>query len=311
MTKRRRTVAANFLLFTFGAGGAALPSTAWADDAGGDVARLQGELNRVKQEVREQRQMIFQLMQIEQQHYDVLLKYMNSGVGAPADGNAAAPLPQLAPLPTLPASGPAHDGVAAAPALPAREFGTVSGRVKLPGAGAEAYVYVDGMRAAPSRAHTLEIKQRDKQFTPRVSVVQAGTRVIFPNDDTVIHNVFSQNPGNSFDLGSVKSGERSAPVVLARPGHVEVFCNIHSKMKADILVVPNAHWTRVGADGSFSIPGVPTGSRRVVLWSPALKPISQDIEVTTKGGTATFNGEASVSRPHLNKRGQAYGSYDE
>ena len=71
----------------------------------------------------------------------------------------------------------------------------------------EAYVYVDGLRSS-ARGHTVEIKQRDKQFAPRVVVVPLGTKVVFPNQDTVIHNVFSTAPGNSFDLGSVKGGRR-------------------------------------------------------------------------------------------------------
>jgi hypothetical protein len=100
-------------------------------------------------------------------------------------------------------------------------------------------------------------------------------------------------------------------VVLLKPGPVEIFCNIHSKMRSDVLVVPNGHWTRVAADGSFQISGVPAGSRKVVLWSPTVKPVSEQVEVTAKGGTATFTAEATGFRPHLNKRGQAYGSYDE
>jgi hypothetical protein len=67
----------------------------------------------------------------------------------------------------------------------------------------------------------------------------------------------------------------------------------------------------VAADGSFQISGVPAGTRKIVLWSPTLKPVSEQVEVTAKGGTAIFSAEASGFRPHLNKRGQAYGSYDE
>jgi len=171
-------------------------------------------------------------------------------------------------------------------------------------------VYVDGLRSS-ARGHTMEIKQRDKQFAPRVVVVPLGTKLVFPNQDTVIHNVFSTAPGNSFDLGSVKGGETSPPIVLLKPGPVEIFCNIHSKMRADVLVVPNSHWARVGADGSFSLSGVPVGTRKIVLWSPTLKPVVQQVDVTSKGGTVSFSSEATGIRPHLNKRGQAYGSYDE
>ena len=72
-------------------------------------------------------------------------------------------------------------------------------------------------------------------------------------------------------------------MVLLKPGPVEIFCNIHSKMRADVLVVPNSHWTRVAADGSFSLSGVPVGTRKIVLWSPTLKPVSQQVDVTAEG----------------------------
>jgi len=275
----------------------------------GDVARLQGEIDRLKQELADQRQLILQLMQAEQQRYDVVLKYLRAG-GA---GDTSALPPPPSPSAVMPKSGATASG-----SEPSKDSGgsgheaaTVTGRVKASGGQiGEAYVYIDGLRSS-ARGHTVEIKQRDKQFAPRVVVVPLGTKLVFPNQDTVIHNVFSTASGNSFDLGSVKGGETSPPVVLLKPGPVEIFCNIHSKMRADVLVVPNNHWTRVAADGSFSLSGVPVGSRKVVLWSPTLKPVSQQVYVTPKGGTVTFSSEAMSVRPHLNKRGQAYGSYDE
>ena len=275
----------------------------------GDVARLQGEIDRLKQELADQRQLILQLMQAEQQRYDVVLKYLRAG-GA---GDTSALPPPPSPSAVMPKSGATASG-----SEPSKDSGgsgheaaTVTGRVKASGGQiGEAYVYIDGLRSS-ARGHTVEIKQRDKQFAPRVVVVPLGTKLVFPNQDTVIHNVFSTASGNSFDLGSVKGGETSPPVVLLKPGPVEIFCNIHSKMRADVLVVPNNHWARVAADGSFSLSGVPVGSRKVVLWSPTLKPVSQQVDVTPKGGTVTFSSEAMSVRPHLNKRGQAYGSYDE
>jgi plastocyanin len=286
---------------------AAEPSPAAAPAA--DVARLQAEVDRLKQDMREQRQLILQLMQAEQQRYDIVLKYLQAGGGG--DASNLPPPPSPASVMQKGTVGEAKAGAAGASGG-GHESATITGHVRSSGQPiGEAYVFVDGMRSNPARGHTVEIKQKDKQFAPRVSVVPLGTRLIFPNQDTVIHNVFSTAPGNSFDLGSVKGGETSTPVTLLKPGALEIFCNIHSKMRADVLVVPNAHWTRVSADGSFSIPGVPVGTRKIVLWSPSLKPVSQQVDVSAKGGTVTFASEAMAARPHMNKRGQAYGSYDE
>jgi plastocyanin len=289
----------------------AAPVMAADGAAPADVARLQGEVDRLKQELAAQRQLILQLMQAEQQRYDVVLKYLQAG-GAPSGDLSSAFPPPPSPSAMLPKSGGAGEGGATGGGGSGHEAATVTGRVKA-SAGqplGEAYVYIDGLRSS-ARGHTVEIKQRDKQFAPRVVVVPLGTKLVFPNQDTVIHNVFSTAPGNSFDLGSVKGGETSSPIVLLKPGPVEIFCNIHSKMRADVLVVPNNHWTRVAADGSFSLTGVPTGSRKIVLWSPTLKAVSQQVDVTAKGGNVTFASEAMTIKPHLNKRGQAYGSYDE
>jgi plastocyanin len=289
------------------------PARAAAPGDAADVARMQAEIDRLKQEVRDQRQLILQLMQAEQQRYDVVLKYLQTIGGdvskIPPPPSPAGALPKSA----AGASGElGRDATGGAAGAGARESATVTGRVRTSGQPlVDAYVYLDGPRASPVRGHTIEIKQKDKQFSPRVAVVPLGTRVVFPNQDSVIHNVFSTAPGNAFDLGSIKGGETSSPVTLLKPGVVEVYCNIHAKMRSDILVVPNSHWTRVAPDGSFSLSGVPLGARRVVLWSPTVKPIAQQVEVTAKGGTVTFTAEATAIRPHLNKRGAAYGSYDE
>jgi plastocyanin len=185
---------------------------------------------------------------------------------------------------------------------------TVAGRVAWTQGSQEAYVYLEGPGAGRGRA--AEIRQEGKQFYPPVVVLPVGSRLTFPNGDIVFHNVFSRSPAAVFDLGTIKGGETAPPVTLSRPGHVEIFCNIHPNMRADILVVPNDHYTKVRPDGAFSLPAVPAGSRKLVLWGPRLKPVSQTVEVQP-GVSVTFNGEPATPRVHLNKSGRAYGSYDE
>ena len=173
----------------------------------------------------------------------------------------------------------------------------------------DTWVYVDLVRGSTAHGKTLEIKQKDKQFWPRAAVVLRGTSVVFPNLDPVYHNVFSTSGSNSFDLGAYRAGENPRSVVLSAPGVVEVYCNIHSRMSASILVAPSALYAKVGADGSFKIENVPVGARKVVAWSPGSKPAQQKIEVSSSGGQANFVLDEEQTSAHLNKAGQPYGSY--
>src|SRR6478735_6502272 len=103
----------------------------------------------------------------------------------------------------------------------------VTGQVNLKGnKSADVFVYVEDVRG-PLAKGQFEIQQKDKQFQPRVAVVQRGTTLTFPNYDAVFHNVFSVSPGNSFDLGTYQAGEPAKSAVMTAPGVVDIFCNLH------------------------------------------------------------------------------------
>jgi plastocyanin len=256
---------------------------------------------RLEKEVADQRQLIIQMMQVEQERYDILLKFVQGQAARNAGG---AP-------PAAAASGehpPAH---AEAPTREAA-VGNVTGRVQArSGSLKDTWVYVDLVRGSLAHGKTLEIKQKDKQFWPRAAVVLRGTNVVFPNFDPVYHNVFSVSGRNSFDLGAYRAGETPRSVVLSTPGVVEVYCNIHSRMSASILVAPSPLFAKVGADGSYKIENVPVGARKLIAWSPGSKPAQEKVEVSASGAQANFVLDEEGTTAHLNKAGQPYGSYKE
>jgi plastocyanin len=260
-------------------------------------AELTAEVARLQAQVKEQRALILQLVRIEQEHYDLLLR-LYSGKGS--EGAAAIPLP-TEPVEDEPEAKAAH-----APARTAM----LRGKVSVPGGSIkDVYVFVENVKAAPVRGKTAEVAQRDKQFVPEVLVVQRGTRVSFPNYDSVFHNVFSPSTPHPFDLGSYRVGEPAKVVDMTSAGVVEVFCNVHSRMHSNILVVPNALYARVGADGSFELPSVPVGARKVVVWSPNSKPQSQTVELGAQGADVSLTLQPAAAAAHNNKLGQPYGSY--
>jgi plastocyanin len=251
------------------------------------------ELAKVQQEVRELRQMLIQAMQIEQQHHDLLLKLLQSG-----GGSAPATAPAGSPASSLP-TGNARAGV-------------VSGTVAVKGvpAGQPIFVYVEDLRAPLARGRSIEILQKDKQFSPQVTAVLRGTAVYFPNEDRVAHNVFSLSRRSTFDLGMLKSGERGRPVMLAETGVIEIFCDIHEKMWAEVLVTPNPYFTRV-SNGAFRLPNVPAGERVIAVWTAGAELVKRTVQVTGAGAQIAFSLVGAPRGAHSNKMGQPYTSYAE
>ncbi|HMF44206.1 MAG TPA: carboxypeptidase regulatory-like domain-containing protein [Polyangia bacterium] len=188
--------------------------------------------------------------------------------------------------------------------------GTIRGKITVPTGEPVAYVYVENVLAPPVKGQHKTIEQTGKRFVPSWAVVQRGTSIAFPNQDNIYHNVFSLSSGNSFDLGLYNSGGEPKAHTFNEPGAVDVYCNIHPQMAASVLVVPNKLFAKVKADGSYEIPGVPTGRRKVVAWAPGSRLIADWVEVGA-GANVDLNLRLdSKAGAHKNKAGQAYGSYE-
>jgi plastocyanin len=115
------------------------------------------------------------------------------------------------------------------------------------------------------------VNQRNRRILPRITVVQVGTEVRFPNEDDVFHNLFSLSDPKKFNLGRYPPGE-SESVVFDEPGVVRLFCDIHSEMSAVIMVLATPFFTRPAADGSYQIPNLPAGTHAVVAWHDRAPP---------------------------------------
>jgi plastocyanin len=294
---------------------AQLAAPAWAQN-GQELKPAEGpptraELSKLQNDVREQRQLIIQMMQTEQQRYDMLLRLLQGqGGGTPLPGVASAPA--AAPSEPSPETTPDKQTKRSAATASAadRRPGAIEGKVSVTGGPLEdVYVYVENVKMPLTHHKIVEIKQEGRQFHPRVAVVQTGTNLMFPNMDAVYHNVFSNSPRNSFDLGTYQAGDKARSVTVTGPGVVDIFCNIHQKMSAKVLVVPSVLYAKVHPDGTFRIENVPPGVRRLVAWSPDTKVESQRVAVNGPTTEVSFTLAHEDPSAHANKFGQAYGSY--
>jgi len=300
----------------------ALPHPVWAAESA-DVEDLRREVRQLQSQLQSLRTAIAEAAEMDRQRAAILTRALKNlattSEAAPAPRSEPASRPAAAeasPPPARPASSAAAASRRAsvtAPPPPApveQSPGTIRGKVAVPGGEPVAYVYVENVLAPAVKGQRKVIEQTGKKFVPSWAVVQRGTAIQFPNMDNIYHNVFSLSSGNSFDLGLYNSGGEAKTHTFTEPGSVDVYCNIHPQMAASVLVVPNKLFAKVKPDGTFEIPGVPSGRRKVAAWAPGSRLTADWVEVGA-GQTAEVNLKLDSKNPgHKNKTGQAYGSYE-
>jgi plastocyanin len=119
-------------------------------------------------------------------------------------------------------------------------------------------------RYAPPRKNPI-LNQKGLQFHPQVLPILVGTTVDFPNRDNLFHNVFSYSGPKEFDLGRYPMDD-SRSVTFDAPGTVRVYCDIHTRMSATILVLQHPYFASPADDGDYLIANVPPGKYMVVFW---------------------------------------------
>jgi plastocyanin len=133
-------------------------------------------------------------------------------------------------------------------------------------------IYLEGRlpttEEMPAGAMAAKIEQTNRRFSPEMVVIQAGSKVSFPNNDPVFHNVFSLSGPKTFDLGNYAKGD-TRTVMFPKPGIVYVNCRLHSNMGATIVVAPNRWNTQADGEGRFALHDVPPGKYTIVAWHKA------------------------------------------
>ena len=141
-------------------------------------------------------------------------------------------------------------------------------------------VYLEGRfpadGASSERVATME--QVNRRFSPETLVIQAGSKVSFPNDDPIFHNVFSLSGPKTFDLGNYPKGDTRL-VTFPEPGIVYVNCHLHPNMSAAIVVAPNKWYTKADRDGHFVLKDVPPGKYTVVAWHKTAGFFRQQVDI--------------------------------
>lgn len=156
------------------------------------------------------------------------------------------------------------------PAVSQRYAGQPGGAKADPAPPHVAVVYLEGgsitRESLKAPTEPIVLAQLGLQFVPGVLPVMVGSKVMFPNNDEVYHNVFSYSPAKSFDLGRYSKNESAPTQTFESPGLIKLFCEVHSHMRGTILVLETPYFTTSDPQGNFRLEGVPPGEYRLKAW---------------------------------------------
>lgn len=193
--------------------------------------------------------------------------------------------------------------------------GDIVGRVELTEKGgkkatdlSDVVVYVENSKAKPKPAKEV-LTMKSKSFAPHVLVIGTGTTVEFPNEDPILHNVFSVS-GDGFDLGLYKR-PKSGSKTFDKPGVYTLYCNIHPQMSATVVVRDNPYFTTVAKDGAFRLAGLPAGEYKILAFHERAgegTPVAVKVAATGEATASLSLDATSYKRvAHKNKFGKDYG----
>jgi plastocyanin len=155
--------------------------------------------------------------------------------------------------------------------------------------------------------------QKDKQFSPHILVVPAGSNVQFPNLDPFFHNVFSLFNGKRFDLGLYEAHTQRS-VLFDREGVSYIFCNIHPEMGAIIIALNTPYYGVSDSNGSIVLHSVPPGRYRLHVWAENvptdhLEALSRTVDIAGQSadlGMISLETSGNLMKHHQNKFGEDY-----
>ena len=241
-------------------------------------------------------------------------------VAAPVVAPAVKAKPAKPAVPAVPATRPPAPVAVAKPSSDSSEANVAAGRIEgrielVAGSGqsldademSRAVVYyVSDSTKTRIKPGRYQIYTHNKQFEPESLVIPLGSTISFPNQDEILHNVFSVTPQSAFDLGIYGEGA-TAEYTFKKTGLVLINCNVHQAMQANVLVVDTPYVASPGTDGHFELANLPSGTGKLMVWHPRATIQSQPVTIPQSGEVSL---RLTLTKPriseHLNKERKPY-----
>ena len=136
---------------------------------------------------------------------------------------------------------------------------------------ANVFVYVKaGLPAGatyPTPAAPVILDQSGCRYHPHVLGIMVGQNLEILNSDPVLHNIKAKAVKNRpFNVSQPSAGMKTMRTFAQPEVMVSLECNVHGWMNAFLGVLPHPFYAVTGADGGFSIKGLPPGTYTIEAW---------------------------------------------
>ena len=131
---------------------------------------------------------------------------------------------------------------------------------------------------------TPELVNHKCRFEPEMQVIRPGSIAIV-NHDPVLHNTHGYYGKRTAFNTALPNQDQSITAELLKTGTVRVDCDAHGWMEGWIYVRDNPYYAITGADGKFSIAGVPPGDYKLVALQPYSGLVEQPVTVAADKST--------------------------
>ena len=136
-------------------------------------------------------------------------------------------------------------------------------------------------RDFPIPHQPAEMDQTGRSFMPSVVVARQGQPVLFRNSDDEIHNVRVTEARSGAPVFNVATTSFvSYTHTFDRAGFYTVTCDIHSEMRADVLITATPYAAVADRDGHFTLSDLSPGSYTLTAYA-AGKRLERIIEITS------------------------------
>ena len=128
------------------------------------------------------------------------------------------------------------------------------------------------------------IDQKGCVYSPRVTVMKAGTKLIIRNSDKILHNIHTY-PGKSGNKVAniaqpkFKKKLKMSKRYFKKAGIVKISCDVHDWMTGYVVAAKHPFYAVTGDGGKFKIENVPDNTYTLEIWHEKLGMKTMKVDV--------------------------------